>query len=358
MFYKPPERRPRPEIPTQSSPLFITPRKRPALKSYRSLSKPHPPTFVHQDPRILNRAQSVDPWSVYRINPARRHGNRSHTLDRSHHRLTVSNEDVSRELSPMNETHSRGRRRDRRVLALADSVSSLPSNNRNYSLDSSQTFIPSRHKRVNVRPSLTRRGTAMVLLSLWFFVSLGPGPDPLQPATDLVPTSSPVPLGTQHLAPADTSEPSLKKISIDPFSLRHPVLLFDSTQTMLFRHRHRFRHGRGSPFKGSVLIGRVFAWICTVLYMTSRIPQIWTNFKHRSVQGLSVLLFVLAFLANLLYSISVLANPKAAGPDQAEYLSESIPFLLGSGGTLIFDMVIIIQFWMWHDRPVTTPDPV
>ena len=89
--------------------------------------------------------------------------------------------------------------------------------------------------------------------------------------------------------------------------------------------------------------------------MTSRLPQIWTNFQRRSVRGLSMLLFLLAFFANLLYSISILSNPKAVGPDRYEYLSESLPFLLGSSGTLVFDLVILVQYAMWHDKHTPAP---
>jgi hypothetical protein len=35
------------------------------------------------------------------------------------------------------------------------------------------------------------------------------------------------------------------------------------------------------------IIGRIFAWTCCVLYMTSRIPQIWSNYVRRSVEGVS-----------------------------------------------------------------------
>ncbi|WFD22942.1 hypothetical protein MEQU1_001623 [Malassezia equina] len=94
-----------------------------------------------------------------------------------------------------------------------------------------------------------------------------------------------------------------------------------------------------------------------MLYMTSRLPQIWANYKRKSVHGLSWLLFLLAFLANLLYSLSILSNPKAVGPSSRQFLSESLPFLIGSGGTLVFDLIILIQYWMWHDRSSTKEGP-
>ncbi|PWZ00711.1 hypothetical protein BCV70DRAFT_152864, partial [Testicularia cyperi] len=105
--------------------------------------------------------------------------------------------------------------------------------------------------------------------------------------------------------------------------------------------------GGSAPPTWQRLVGRMAAWTCTVLYITSRIPQIWENYIRRSVQGLSILLFISAFLGNLLYTISILTNPEAVGEGRREYLQESIPFLLGSGGTLIFDLMIVIQWWMW-----------
>lgn len=106
------------------------------------------------------------------------------------------------------------------------------------------------------------------------------------------------------------------------------------------------------------MIGRMSAWTCTILYMTSRLPQIWTNMQRKSVQGLSILLFIAAATGNFLYSISVLVNPKAQSPphspeEKTAYLMESLPFLLGSGGTLIFDAIIIIQWFSWRGKRPT-----
>ncbi|KAE8230732.1 hypothetical protein CF326_g4260 [Tilletia indica] len=124
------------------------------------------------------------------------------------------------------------------------------------------------------------------------------------------------------------------------------------------------------------LIGRSSAWTCTVLYLTSRLPQIWSNHMRKSVEGLSMLLFVAAFLGNLFYTISILANPKAgdwwtlvtggggggAGatvigaavgmekltPEQNTYLRESLPFLIGSFGASFFDVTILSQWYTFR----------
>lgn len=96
-----------------------------------------------------------------------------------------------------------------------------------------------------------------------------------------------------------------------------------------------------SPLDWQRLIGRTSAWLCAILYLTSRLPQIWKNFCRKSVEGLSMTLFVMAFLGNLTYVISVLTSPQVS--NQAGYLAESFPYLIGSGGTLCFDFTIFIQ---------------
>ncbi|WVQ98805.1 hypothetical protein IAU59_005936 [Kwoniella sp. CBS 9459] len=107
------------------------------------------------------------------------------------------------------------------------------------------------------------------------------------------------------------------------------------------------------------IVGRVSAWACTTLYLTSRLPQIWKNFQRKSVEGLSILLFLFAFLGNTTYVSSILLNP-SGGADPAEaghYLLEALPYLLGSGGTLMFDLTIMIQSVIYGSAPPIPQPP-
>ncbi|WWC69377.1 uncharacterized protein I206_103316 [Kwoniella pini CBS 10737] len=101
------------------------------------------------------------------------------------------------------------------------------------------------------------------------------------------------------------------------------------------------------------MIGRISAWACTNLYLASRLPQIWKNFQRKSVEGLSILLFAMAFMGNVTYVASILLNPAGNGdPDESShYLLEALPYLLGSGGTLLFDMTIMIQSVIYGSSP-------
>ncbi|KAI8140000.1 PQ loop repeat-domain-containing protein [Fennellomyces sp. T-0311] len=95
----------------------------------------------------------------------------------------------------------------------------------------------------------------------------------------------------------------------------------------------------------ALVIGRVFAWVCTTLYLMSRIPQIHKNYKRKSIDGLSPTLFIFAACGNLTYTTSILSNPNHT----TESLVEAIPYLIGSAGTLTFDFAIFCQFlWYWR----------
>ena len=100
----------------------------------------------------------------------------------------------------------------------------------------------------------------------------------------------------------------------------------------------------------SYTIGRIMAWICTALYLSSRWPQIYWNFRRKSCAGLSISMFAFAVLGNLTYSLSIavkIAASEGAGDKMDEFM-HSLPYLLGSAGTVFFDMVIFTQFIVYR----------
>ncbi|CAE6414728.1 unnamed protein product [Rhizoctonia solani] len=103
------------------------------------------------------------------------------------------------------------------------------------------------------------------------------------------------------------------------------------------------------------VVGRISAWICTTLYLTSRMPQIWKNYTRQSVEGLSISLFVFAFMGNFFYVGSILTSARMFGtPTQrVQYLKDTLPYLIGSAGTFVFDFAIVIQSFIYRGlRPV------
>ncbi|MCJ1224327.1 hypothetical protein MMC12_000972 [Toensbergia leucococca] len=119
-----------------------------------------------------------------------------------------------------------------------------------------------------------------------------------------------------------------------------------------------------AAFNAAEFIGRIFSWTSTVLYLGSRLPQIYKNYSRHSTAGLSPALFIAAFFGNLFYSTSLLTNPLAwssyppnglhgwtgpEGSDRITWVSLAAPFWLGAAGVLALDCAIGVQFLMYGE---------
>ena len=93
--------------------------------------------------------------------------------------------------------------------------------------------------------------------------------------------------------------------------------------------------------------GRLSAWICTCLYLFSRLPQIYHNFKRQSCDGLAITMFFCALMGNLTYAGSILIK-QPNGDD----LYAAMPYLLGSLGTIGFDLIIFMQYKYYPKRTI------
>lgn len=88
------------------------------------------------------------------------------------------------------------------------------------------------------------------------------------------------------------------------------------------------------------LVGSGLAYLSCVLYLFSRSSQIYKNWKRKSAEGLSPHMFLFAVCANLFYGVSVILRSST----KEEFMS-SLPWLIGSLGTVSLDFVILMQSW-------------
>ncbi|MCJ1363831.1 hypothetical protein MMC16_002940 [Acarospora aff. strigata] len=122
-----------------------------------------------------------------------------------------------------------------------------------------------------------------------------------------------------------------------------------------------------SSAQNAELAGRFLSWGSTLLYLVSRLPQLYKNHIRRSTSGLSPTLFIAAFFGNLFYSTSLLTNPYAwhdfpayggggwagsNGSVRREWLKLAAPFWLGAAGVLGLDATVGLQFWMFGEGEV------
>ncbi|KAJ1335565.1 solute carrier family 66 (lysosomal lysine-arginine transporter) member 1 [Microdochium nivale] len=105
--------------------------------------------------------------------------------------------------------------------------------------------------------------------------------------------------------------------------------------------------------------GQVFGWLCAALYLGSRVPQLLLNWRRKSTEGVSILFFLFACLGNLTYVLSIMAyNPRCAHrhcrPGEtrdlySRYILVNASWLAGSFGTLLLDMGVFVQFFIYGD---------
>ncbi|KAI0721087.1 PQ loop repeat-domain-containing protein [Cerioporus squamosus] len=212
--------------------------------------------------------------------------------------------------------------------------------------DDGEEWLNTTSQRRSSRAS--RKGATMVFLGVWALFgvgSLASGRSPLstgltertgqvlaRAAVSVLPPVEP-PLADSILSAQLTGEPAV-------FEFAHPLASVITLADPDDRPSTEF------------IVGRISAWICTTLYLTSRLPQIWKNYVRKSVEGLSVYLFIFAFLGNFFYVASILTSPNLQLPEpQADaFIRESIPYLLGSGGTLMFDVTIVTQAFLYSHK--------
>ncbi|XP_038579219.1 lysosomal amino acid transporter 1 homolog isoform X2 [Micropterus salmoides] len=122
-----------------------------------------------------------------------------------------------------------------------------------------------------------------------------------------------------------------------------------------FRSRALLSTSKGSSIKAFTtkeIIGFSIGSVSSVLYLCSRLPQMYTNFKRKSTEGVSYFLFALVILGNTTYGLSVLLKNPDEGQSEISYLVHHLPWLIGSLGTLCLDLMISIQFIIYRKSPV------
>ncbi|XP_034393640.1 lysosomal amino acid transporter 1 homolog isoform X1 [Cyclopterus lumpus] len=96
------------------------------------------------------------------------------------------------------------------------------------------------------------------------------------------------------------------------------------------------------------IIGFSIGSVSSVLYLFSRLPQMYTNFKRKSTEGVSFFLFALVILGNTSYGLSVLLKNPDEGQGEKSYIIHHLPWLIGSLGTLSLDLIISLQFLIYR----------
>ncbi|KAL4927792.1 PQ-loop repeat-containing protein [Aspergillus undulatus] len=180
----------------------------------------------------------------------------------------------------------------------------------------------------------------------------------LSPATPFIgPTTPP-----RKAKARSTLQTALFNLSAVALVCAAGILGWYFSRTSPTKHKkHTTHHKDDSNALSFHLLGQVFGYLCAVLYLGSRLPQILLNYKRKSTDGVSFLFFLFACIGNLTYVLSILAyspvcerprhcKPGEVGAIYGRYILVNLSWLIGSFGTLFLDMCIFIQFFLYRDR--------
>lgn len=96
-------------------------------------------------------------------------------------------------------------------------------------------------------------------------------------------------------------------------------------------------------------VGIILSWIGASFYVGARIPQLIKNYKRKSTDGLSPFLFATTLLGNITYNVSILTSTSFIYcKDKIKFIKRTAPFIFGSAGTVIFDLIYFYQYYVLY----------
>ncbi|KAF1807277.1 PQ loop repeat-domain-containing protein [Mucor lusitanicus] len=110
-----------------------------------------------------------------------------------------------------------------------------------------------------------------------------------------------------------------------------------------WKHKHDGGNG-GDDGQSDRLefVPQLMGWSSALLYVGSRIPQILKNWRNKSTEGLSFGMFTCAVMGNVFFTMSIFLKST-----NINYILMNLSWIVGSCGTLIFDFIIFIQFFVY-----------
>lgn len=87
------------------------------------------------------------------------------------------------------------------------------------------------------------------------------------------------------------------------------------------------------------IIGEILGWITMSLYLIGRFPQMWLNYKNKSTQGLSLLMYIFTMLGNATYIGVITLDP--------ETIRVNMPWIVTGVSTIFLDLFIIGQHYYY-----------
>ncbi|KAJ1864067.1 putative vacuolar membrane transporter for cationic amino acids [Coemansia sp. RSA 2703] len=97
-------------------------------------------------------------------------------------------------------------------------------------------------------------------------------------------------------------------------------------------------------------IAQIFGYLSAAVYLGAYIPQLVRNYRTKSTEGLSMLMFILVIVANVTYCLSILTFQRPT----REYMQKYASWLLGASGTIWLELGVLYQFFIYRSGQRST----
>ncbi|KAJ2729481.1 hypothetical protein IW152_005608 [Coemansia sp. BCRC 34962] len=172
------------------------------------------------------------------------------------------------------------------------------------------------------------------------------------------PEREPLLLGNNR---SETAEASNTRLSASMLLPLIAILLLGSTAASLVEgsiranallQLHPLARLASEPTKPQ-LVPQILGYISALLFLGARIPQLAKNYRKQSCEGLSIGMFTFSILGNTAFTLSLLLHSL-----DNDYVLANMPWVIGSTGTLAFDLAIFYQFYVYQVGDVLSTDGV
>jgi uncharacterized protein with PQ loop repeat len=90
------------------------------------------------------------------------------------------------------------------------------------------------------------------------------------------------------------------------------------------------------------VVGECLGWITMSFYLIGRFPQMWLNYKRKSTEGLSLLMYLFTMLGNGFYILVITIDP--------ETIQANVPWIVTGVTTIFLDIVVIGQHFYYKSN--------
>jgi len=131
------------------------------------------------------------------------------------------------------------------------------------------------------------------------------------------------------------------------FSIGSIFLWFNSYNAVVSNSNNN-THNVHSTQSMLYAIGVIFGWLCTGIYVSSRIPQLKLMLSTKKVEGLNPLFFCLTMLGNLTQCASMLVMPGTY--TKMSVFVTMLPWLISSGVCMLQDSSILFLIFLYKNK--------